>query len=53
MDYQRRALIAKNHTATHILNFALRQVDGEGSVVVGGLTMTVRCWEISVTSVAL
>lgn len=26
MDLQRRVKIAKNHTATHILNFALRRV---------------------------
>jgi alanyl-tRNA synthetase len=29
VDYTRRALIAKNHTCTHILNFALREVLGE------------------------
>jgi len=29
VDYSRRALVAKNHTSTHILNFALRQVLGE------------------------
>ena len=29
VDYVRRALIAKNHTGTHILNFALREVLGD------------------------
>jgi len=29
VDYTRRALIAKNHTCTHMLNYALRQVLGE------------------------
>eukprot|EP00439_Symbiodinium_sp_Y106_P069434 s756_g11.t4 len=29
VDYTRRSLVAKNHTATHILNFALRQILGE------------------------
>ncbi len=38
VDYERRALIAKNHTATHVLNFALREVlatdvDQKGSIV--------------------
>ena len=29
VDYSRRALVAKNHTGTHILNYALRVVLGE------------------------
>jgi alanyl-tRNA synthetase len=29
VDYTRRALVAKNHTCTHMLNFALREVLGE------------------------
>merc|ERR1719183_2987433 len=29
VDFARRALVAKNHSATHILNYALRQVLGE------------------------
>jgi len=39
VDYKRRALIAKNHTATHILNLALRENIGKceqkGSLVDG------------------
>ena len=39
VDYERRALLASNHTTTHILNFALRKVlaghniDQKGSIV--------------------
>jgi len=37
VDYARRAPIAKNHTATHILNHALRAVVGEGADQRGSL----------------
>jgi len=37
VDYARRALVAKNHTTTHLLNFALRELlvntDQQGSLV--------------------
>jgi len=29
VDYQRRSLVAPNHTMTHVLNYALRAVLGE------------------------
>merc|ERR1712066_445023 len=37
VDYTRRALVAKNHTATHILNYALRQVLGDKADQKGSL----------------
>eukprot|EP00920_Eleutheroschizon_duboscqi_P037002 GHVT01088700.1.p1 GENE.GHVT01088700.1~~GHVT01088700.1.p1 ORF type:complete len:1267 (+),score=334.37 GHVT01088700.1:3-3803(+) len=37
VDYQRRALVAKNHTGTHILNFALRKVLGDACDQKGSL----------------
>eukprot|EP00475_Leptophrys_vorax_P012750 TRINITY_DN1911_c0_g2_i1.p1 TRINITY_DN1911_c0_g2~~TRINITY_DN1911_c0_g2_i1.p1 ORF type:complete len:997 (+),score=246.26 TRINITY_DN1911_c0_g2_i1:2780-5770(+) len=37
VDYQRRALIAPNHTCTHILNFALLKVLGKGLDQMGSL----------------
>jgi len=30
VDYERRGLVAPNHTMTHVLNYALREVLGEG-----------------------
>eukprot|EP00922_Rhytidocystis_sp_ex-Travisia-forbesii_P037941 GHVS01056494.1.p1 GENE.GHVS01056494.1~~GHVS01056494.1.p1 ORF type:complete len:1066 (+),score=203.45 GHVS01056494.1:157-3198(+) len=33
VDFHRRGLIAKNHTATHVLNFALRKVVENGEAV--------------------
>jgi alanyl-tRNA synthetase len=37
VDYERRALIAPNHTMTHVLNFALRTVLLEGAVNAQGM----------------
>jgi alanyl-tRNA synthetase len=35
VDYGRRRRLAPNHTMTHVLNFALREVLGEGIVQKG------------------
>lgn len=37
VDYDRRSLVAKNHTATHILNLALREVLGDKADQKGSL----------------
>jgi alanyl-tRNA synthetase len=37
IDYQRRALVAPNHTCTHVLNFALLKVMGKGLDQMGSL----------------
>lgn len=37
VDYERRSKIAPNHTMTHVLNFALRTVLGEGADQKGSL----------------
>jgi type IV secretory pathway VirB4 component len=33
VDYQRRALVAPNHTMTHVLNFALKSADEQQSII--------------------
>jgi alanyl-tRNA synthetase len=39
VDYEHRARIAPNHTMTHVLNYALREVLGEGCDQRGSLVM--------------
>jgi alanyl-tRNA synthetase len=39
VDYEHRARIAPNHTMTHVLNFALREVLGEGFDQKGSIVM--------------